>query len=477
MSREKQLVKNTAIITIGKICTQLVTFLLLPLYTAILSTEEYGIVDLLNNLVNLCLPIVTFQIEQAIFRYLIEVRNQEKEEKEIITTSIFTVILQIVIYVLIYCLVSNFIHNDYKYFLLTNVIVCIMSSIMLQIARGLGDNKRYALGSFIIASLIIVFNVIFITLFRWGAYGMLLANFVAHLIGSVYLFIAEKTITKISFKSFNRNVLKKLLKYSIPLIPNAISWWILNASDRIIITYIINASATGILSLANKFSSVYMTVYNIFNIAWTESVALYIKDKDSEEYISKISNIIFNLFSFMALGIIAVMPFVFDLFINEKFREAYNLIPILMVAVIFNMLIGLISVIYVAKKDTKAIAKTSFCTAIINIIIDLAAVNFIGVYAATISTLIAYVIMAIYRYYDVSKKYIKIKLDSQNIFIVFIIGIIIIFAYYINIKYLNVIALLICIIGAISLNKNSISFIKKFIINKFKGKKVNEKNG
>lgn len=474
MSREKQLVKNTVIITIGKISTQLITFLLLPLYTYILSTEEYGIVDLFNTLVNLCLPIVTFQIEQAIFRYLIEVRNQKDKQKEIVTTSFFSVMIQIIIYAIIYCIVSVFMNNDYKYFLLTNVIACIMSSIMLQIARGLGDNKRYAFGSFLIASLIIIFNVVFITVLRWGAYGMLLANFISHLIGAIYLFIVEKTFTKISYKSFRIDVLKKLLKYSIPLIPNAISWWILNASDRVIITYVINASATGILSLANKFSSVYMSIYNIFNIAWTESVALCINDKDSEEYISRISNIIFNLFASMALGIIAVMPFVFNLFINEKFNESYNLIPILMIAVIFNMLIGLISVVYVAKKDTKAIAKTSFSTAIINIIVNLTTIKFIGVYAAVISTLVAYVSMAIYRYYDVSKKYMKIKLNHKSLLTIFIIGLIVVFAYYIDIIYLNIIALIICIIATIMLNRNSIDVIKTFIINKLKGKRINE---
>ena len=74
MNREKQLIKNTAIITIGKICTQMISFFLLPLYTAILTAEEYGIVDLLNTLVSLLIPIITFQIEQALFRYLIDAR-------------------------------------------------------------------------------------------------------------------------------------------------------------------------------------------------------------------------------------------------------------------------------------------------------------------------------------------------------------------------------------------------------------------
>ena len=92
MSREKNLAKNTIIITIGKICTQLITFFLLPLYTGILSTEEYGAVDLLNTLVSLLLPIVTFQVEQAVFRELIEVRGKNDKESRIISSAVITVI-------------------------------------------------------------------------------------------------------------------------------------------------------------------------------------------------------------------------------------------------------------------------------------------------------------------------------------------------------------------------------------------------
>ena len=108
MSREKTLFKNTLIITIGKICTQLITFFLLPLYTAILSTEEYGTVDLLNTLVSLLLPIVTFQVEQAVFRNLIDNRENEDEKKKIISTGIFSVILQCIIYICIFFLISPF---------------------------------------------------------------------------------------------------------------------------------------------------------------------------------------------------------------------------------------------------------------------------------------------------------------------------------------------------------------------------------
>ena len=102
MNREKSLFKNTIIITIGKICTQLITFFLLPLYTGVLSTSEYGIVDFLNTIVSLCLPIVTLQIEQATFRELIEVREDKEKEKFIISSSIITVMFQCAIFLILF---------------------------------------------------------------------------------------------------------------------------------------------------------------------------------------------------------------------------------------------------------------------------------------------------------------------------------------------------------------------------------------
>ena len=87
MNREKELAKNTLIITIGRICTQMITFFLLPLYTTILTTEEYGIVDLLNSLVMFLIPIISLQLEQAVFRKLIDNRKNNNQIKKIISST------------------------------------------------------------------------------------------------------------------------------------------------------------------------------------------------------------------------------------------------------------------------------------------------------------------------------------------------------------------------------------------------------
>ena len=215
MNREKQLVKNTAIITIGKICTQVISFFLLPLYTAILTTEEYGIVDLLNTLISLLLPIVTLQLEQASFRKLVDCRENEVEIKQTVSNTFFITFVQSVIYLLVYLVISPLINNQYKLFLAINLIACMYSNIFLQIARGLGDNKTFAIGSFITASSTVILNVFFILILRSGAYGMLLASFISNLLCAIYILIKVKLYKKISFKSYNKRLSRKMLKYSL----------------------------------------------------------------------------------------------------------------------------------------------------------------------------------------------------------------------------------------------------------------------
>lgn len=468
MSREKNLAKNTIIITIGKICTQLITFFLLPLYTGILSTEEYGTVDLLNTLVSLLLPIVTFQVEQALFRELIEVRDNEESKKKIISSGVITVIFQCIIYLIIFALISPFINNNYKFFLATNVVTYIFLSLFQQIARGLGDNKRYAIGSFISALFTIIFNVLFLVAIKLGAYGMLLGTMSGQLIASIYLFITLKLYKYIKIKEYRKDIIKKLWKYSIPLIPNAISWWVFNASNRVIATTFLGVDQNGILAAALKFSSVYITFYNIFNMSWTESISVAVNDKDVNNYFNKMFNIILNLFTAMGISIIACMPFVFPLMINDKFSSGYGLVPISIIGSLFNVVVGLISVIYVAKKNTKAIANTSVVSAIINILIHLALVKFIGLYAAVISTFASYFIMSIYRIIDINKKYFKIKIDKSLILKTLIVLIIVLPLYYINNIYLNILSLLTAILFAWNINKNSFELIINFLKRKIK---------
>ena len=470
MNRGKELAKNTIIVSIGRICTQCISFFLLPLYTAKLTTEEYGTVDLLNTYITLLIPIIIFEIQQALFRYLIDNRKSEKEKTTLISTTIFIAIIQSIIYLIIYAIIGQFIQNEYKYFLATNVVATIFSSIMLQISRGLGDNKTYSIGSFITASTTIVLNVIFIVYFQMGAYGMLTASLISQVLCSIYIILKLKLYKYINIKSFNYGRLKQLWKYSIPLIPNTISWWVMAASDRTIISIFLNISANGIYSAANKFSSIFSTFYGIFNITWTEFASIHIKDEDNAEYFSKAIARIFKLFASLCFGIIGCIPFVFPIMVNVNFQQAYQQIPILMLGGLCNVMVTLLSAVYIAKKMTKKVATTSAIAAIINIVVNLALIQSIGLYAASISTFLAYFIMMVIRMKDI-KKYVSIRYNKKMLLQTIMMTIIILILYYINNTVTNLIMLALVICYAIYNNIDIIYLIKnnhpKELINRF----------
>lgn len=467
MSKGKDLAKNTAIVSIGKICTQLITFFLLPVYTAVLSNEEYGVVDLLNTLTSLLLPIATLQIEQGIFRYLLDCRENKEKQTTLITTVSKFILVQSAICILIFLCASPFIHNEYKYFLMANLLMGILSSISLQICRGLGDNKTYAVGSFITGALTVILNVIFIVAFKWGAYGMLIATAISNLLCAIYVFVKKKIYKYIDIKQNDKKLLKDIVKYSVPLIPNMISWWIVSASDRTIISAVIGVAQNGIYSAANKFSGIFSTLYSVFNLTWTESASININSEDRDEFFSKIFDFIVRFFGSLCLGTIAVMPFVFGILVNEKFEESYYQIPILILGSVFNILVSFLGSVYVAKKLTKEIAKTSIIAAIINIVVNIALINQIGLYAASISTVIAYFAMFIYRWIDV-KKYVSIKTNKTLIAVLSVSFLVAIITYYLKMKIISIVVLLAVIIIAIYINKDSAKYLTEIVKKRFK---------
>lgn len=93
MSRNKEFIKNTLMLFIGKFATQFTSFLLIPLFTHYLISEDYGWVDLLQTYITLFVPILTLRMDSAVFRFLIDIRNDEKEKTRIITNVMFITVI------------------------------------------------------------------------------------------------------------------------------------------------------------------------------------------------------------------------------------------------------------------------------------------------------------------------------------------------------------------------------------------------
>lgn len=434
MSRNKDLIKNTLIIGIGQFATKIVTFLLLPLYTAFLSKSEFGFLDIVQTIVSLAIPLLFFQIDQAVFRFLIDYRegDRRQDKRALISTITYGSILLSVIYSLIFLIVCVIFRqaNTLNFLAFLNVLTATFLGVLLQVARGFSDNKSFTIASSINGILTAALSVLFVVTFRMGINGVMIGIILANLIATLYLVLSQSILLFLNRDSISKHKLKELLAYSLPLIPNQLSWWVVNLSDRFLITTILGVSENGVYAAANKISSIILSFTNIFNLSWSESAVIHQNDEDSHSFYSKTFNSAMLVFcALCALVISGTGCFFKFLIVREEYASSYYQIPILVISVFFNTISGLLGSIYVAKKASKEIAKTSIISAIINIVVNFLLIKNIGLFAASISTLIAYFTMTAYRYVNV-QKYVKVQLHLKNIAIVIMLFSLVSFIYY-----------------------------------------------
>lgn len=465
MNKQKELVRNTVILTLGKIGTQFVSFLLLPLYTSLLTPSEYGIVDLLNTYIALLIPLFNWQFDSGLFRFMLDCRDDKNEQMKLFSTTMIANIAQSLLYIIVFFLIQPFIKTDFKIILVVDVVLSIFLSSLLQFARGLGDNVAYSFASFLSAVSTILLNILLIAAFGLGAWGLFVAGIIAKVLTILYIVFKDKAWKYFSINLVSKSVYTEIFRYSIPLVPNQLSWWVVSTSDRTILSYFIGIAANGIYSIANKFSTVYITFYNVFNLSWTESVSLHIND-DEDGFLAAVINSMFMLFSSICLLIIAFLPVVFPFLVNQQYETAYQQIPILLIAVLFQVIVGLYSAIYVALKKSVEIAKTSLGAALINIVVNITLIHFIGIYAASFSTLIAYFVMMVYRYLDL-KKYKNIPLKLRNIWMTSMMATIVLICYYVNNPITNIFSIIVVSFYVLITNKEMIMGGTKMIKDKF----------
>lgn len=414
MSKEAKLIKNTAIIAIGNICTKCVSFLLLPLYTSILSTVEYGEVDMVGTYTGLLAIITTLQLEQGVFRYLIEVRDDTKSQSAYITNALC--ILCGMLAVMICSLSTILIPSKYQYtlYFLAIVVFTSIQGVLIQIPRGLGSNVVYTAGSCLYGITHIVFNVLFVAIFRMGVRGMLAANALSMFASVLYIVLRLKLWTKFDITLIRKNTMRELLTYSIPLIGGALCWWVIGASDRIIISLTLGAAYNGIYAVANKFPSILSIVGGIFNVAWTESASENVKDANKEDYYEKTINKAVSVYSSCNLVVLCALALFFRFLVEDSYWQAYAQIPILLVGSFMHLIASWYGAIFVAFKKTRHVAMTTAMAAAINGVVNLLTIRRIGLFGATMSSFVAFSAMALIRHKDV-QRYVRIRIPTRFI--------------------------------------------------------------
>lgn len=467
MNREKALAKNTFIIAIGTFLPKFSSIITLPIITGGLTKAEMGTYDLISTLVSLFLPVATLQIQSAAFRFLIDVREDEKETKRIITNIIsFILPTSLIALTILYLCLGNV-------SLVIRWLICLyfFSDILMlstqQIVRGLSNNKLYSASSVTISFSNMLLIVLTISVGKQGLVGVLASITIATTIGLILLLVKGHILSRIDLSLLSRKTLLEMLSYSWPMIPNSLSNWVLSFSDRAVLTAFMGLEANAIYSVANKIPALFTTVQGTFVFAWQENASLASKDSDADTYYAEMFDSIFGILVGIMALLIAATPILFWLLIRGDYKEAYYQMPVLFMGMLFSSMASFIGGIYVAHKKTRSVGVTTILAAVCNLVIDLVFVHKIGIFAASISTLVSYVFLTIYRMVDV-QKFQKVKFNTGRFCLLIALLVLMCAICWIDTVALNVLNIILGCIIAVVVNRKIMKSILLTLKNKMK---------
>lgn len=395
MNRKNELLKNSIIIGIGNIFTKSISFLLVPLFTLWLTTKEYGNYDLLYSYVSLIVPAITLQLEQANLRYTLD--NKANGPRYFHISAIVVVINSLIIGI-VFGFICSFEHHAAFTFCSITYALQIYTT---EYLRGCNELKQYSIANIFCGLCTILFSFALVRICDFGVSGLLIAFGLSCLLTSIVIFTQKKLYHHIwkDLQGEGWITLKLLLAYSLPLLPNAISWWVTNVSDRTMIRIFMGNHYNGLYAVSCKIPSLITVFYGIFNLAWQQSAILSAKD-DLEERKKFYGSIFRNLSIFLFSGafvVISATPVLYRLFLKPEYMEGMTVVPILIWATVLLNLAQFLGGILLGYKDTKTNGSTTVIAAIANLAIDFILIQKIGLYAAAGSTLVSYFIMMILR--------------------------------------------------------------------------------
>ncbi|EEI82825.1 lipopolysaccharide biosynthesis protein [Anaerococcus tetradius] len=468
MNKSKQLIKNTIILSFGNLSTKILTFLLLPLYTAVLSTDDYGLIDVLITFSGLLVPFVTMEMGSGVFRFLIE-KETILEKKQVISTGIISSLVGISISTILILIVSVFYKIPHftaflMYYSTTSLLV-----IVSNIIRGFGNNVLYSFSNFIITLSSLILNVIFIVCLKKGAVSILISASIGNTIGISLMIIGEKLWKYIAVKNFDKITYKDITEYTLPLIPNTVSWWVVSASDRLIILLFLGASANGIYAISNKIPGIYATLFTVYNLAWTESV---LRNESDSFFVENTFHKSVTIMSYTILGIIICTSLFFNKLIGPNYQDSYWHIFILLISIFLSSCSSLLGAILSAKYKSKMIMKTTIVGALLNILLNFVGIKIIDLYAASLSTLISYFVILCVRLNN-CKQWYNLKLYKREDILFIPLIVLTIFSFSIRNIWLNITSIF-CIVLLFSIqNYKSILSGFKLLLNKIQNLKRN----
>ena len=424
MNRYKQLIKNIGLLTIGNFASKLLSFILVPLYTSVLSTQEYGTFDIISTTVTLLLPILSVNIVEAVLRFPIDRQNDDGYVADVYSVGVrYSIIgcIFLVFFLLINHVFSVFdILVQYENYMLLLYIVLAFNQLLVSFARAIDRIKDVTIAGVITSAVMICLNLLFLLKFKLGLEGYFWAVIISNGIADLYYVIRLKVVSYTKLKLTEKTISRSMLVYSFPMIFNTVGWWINNASDRYIVTWLCGISVNGIYSVSYKIPSILNVFHSIFMQAWIISAVQEYKNENNELFFRNVYNTYGGLMAVLCFSIIVFTKPISALLFQKEFFQAWYYIPFLLIAVLFGTLSGGLGGVFSAEKASNMFAISTCIGAGVNFILNILLVKPMGPLGAALATMLSAYIVLVFRIRH-AKRYIDLKLHLFRDHVVYIL--------------------------------------------------------
>ena len=416
MNRSKYLLKNMGILTISNFSSKILVFLLVPLYTTVLSTAEYGAYDLAVSTATLFYPILTLNIVDAVMRFLMD---KDYDKKSIAGIGLKFLSISIILFAFgMYILNVTKLWpdiNGLEIYIFLYYFFYVLNQFLIQFAKGLEQVKEMGIAGVVSTLVMLLTNILFLLVFKCGLSGFFWVNILAQGISALYIAIRIQILSYIEFKRVDKVLQKEMLIYSIPLIASVIGWWVNSTADKYVVSFILGVSANGLLSVSYKIPQILNTIQSIFIQAWQISAIKEYGDNNTARFYGNTFTIINLLMCIVCSWLIFLTRPLAHFLYSKDFYVAWRYVPFLLIASVLNSASGMLGPILSAKKKSKAMMWSAVIGASVNIIMNIVLVHFIGIQGATIATVICSYIIYMVRKIAVGK---EIKIDYYAVVLI-----------------------------------------------------------
>lgn len=427
MANVSKLIKSAGIYFLGNVMTRLISFFLLPIYTAYIAKGDMGYFDVSTTYLNVLVPVLCLEVWAGIMRFMFDY-GEKSEKYKVIFNGMVVFAGSVAVYTVLFALLGIITDLRCGILIFFYGVLLMLQNLYTYLARGLGFSQTFAISGIVSSLVNSVSNIVMILIFGMRLESLYIAMILGLLVQMLILESRVGIIKNVSFSMFDKNMIITMVRFSLPLCLNSACFWFLSSYNKVGISNTLGLEANGIYTVAGKFTMMVAIVANCFSLAWQEMVFSMGNDEDKSRLYTTATNYCITLLLFGELLIIPAVSVIFPFFVDEAYAAAYPLVPLYMFATAMSTFCSFLGNIFGADKNTRVVFYSAVLGAVVNVATFHLLVGRIGLEAANVGLSLGYVVSIVARVATLKRRY-PIRLKYGRILGVFLLNVPVFYVY------------------------------------------------